>query len=138
MPIMQARIATGRAARFLTQFCKHAAAMGGPRTHRFRMHGRSSGAHGHVEVTAQWTATTGTVVFEPWGRADLEAGTDALVIRLDAADSDALTRMQQIIGNDLDRFGRGRLRIEWHPTDPDPASPHTVPVDPARAQENQL
>jgi hypothetical protein len=138
MPISQAHIATDRAARFLTQFCKHAAAMGSPRAHRFRMPARPAGrhGHGHVEVTAQWAESTGTVVFDPWGRAELEAGPDLLAIRLDAADPDAMARMQQIVGDDLDRFGRGQLRIQWQPADPDTDSAaSTGPVEPERGQQ---
>jgi hypothetical protein len=121
MPLLQAHIATDRAGRYLTQFCKHAAAMGSGRAHRFRMHGGSPAGRSEVRVTAQWTDTTGGVVLDPWGRVDLEAADDRLLILLNAVDDEAAARMQKIIGDDLHRFGR--LAVEWHPVASSPEDP---------------
>jgi hypothetical protein len=84
------------------------------------MHDGAPTGHG-VSVTAQWTDTAGSVVFAHWGRAELEARKDALLIRLDAVDDDAAARMRTIIDNDLERFGRKQLAVEWHPAGPIPA-----------------
>jgi len=115
MPALQADITTDRASRYLAQFCKHAAAMGSGRVHRFRMHGGAPTGRGEVRVTAQWDEHTGTVDFDPWGRAHLEARPNTLLVRLDGADDEALTRMRTIIDNDLNRFGRTPLTVVWHP-----------------------
>ncbi|MQY30471.1 DUF2218 domain-containing protein [Nocardia aurantia] len=128
MPVLHARIATDRSARYLAQFCRHAAAMGDGRAHRFRGHGAAGpvppadepvqavavgggGVTGGARVTAQWDDTTGQVIFDPWGRADLTAGPGVLSIRLDAVDEAAATRLCAVIAADLHRFGR--LSVEW-------------------------
>ncbi|WP_155981352.1 DUF2218 domain-containing protein [Nocardia sp. BMG111209] len=117
MPVLHARIDTGRAARYLVQFCRHAAAMGDGRAHRFRGHGAAESV---PRVTAQWDDATGQVVFDSWGRADLTAGPDALSIRLDAADDDTAGRLCRIIAADLHRFGG--FTVEWVAAEPDSAA----------------
>jgi hypothetical protein len=113
MPVLQARIVTDRPGRYLRQFCKHAAAMGSGRMHRFRRHGDAPAGPGQVRVSAEYSDTAGTVVFAPWGRAELAAGDTGLLIRVDAADDDAAARIRTIIENNLRRFGRGQLAVDW-------------------------
>jgi len=123
MPTAEARIDTDRGGRYLGQLCRHAAAMAGVDGHRGADHGATAdhspapGGHrdtGHVTVDAQWSDTSGVITFAPHGTCTLEAGESALVVRVDAVDDDKLARIQQIIGSDLDRFGRrDGLVVSW-------------------------
>lgn len=117
MPTSQVRIVTARSTRFLAQFCKHAAAMDGPRGHRFRPHGGSPAARGEVTVHAKWSDTDGTVTLTPCGTIVLHASDEALTIRIDASDHTGLQRIQDIVTADLDRFGRQELVVQWCPVD---------------------
>lgn len=122
MSISEARIETEQPSRFLVQFCKHANSMGSPRTrHRFRPHASKSGsghdamARGDLRVRAEWSDTDGTVTFDPWGSCVLHADGNALTIRVEATAADELQRIQDIVANDLDRFGRHSLTVQWQP-----------------------
>ncbi|WP_185981892.1 DUF2218 domain-containing protein [Skermania sp. ID1734] len=115
--ILEAQVQTDRPRRYLTQFCKHAAAMGGSRGHRFRAHSGTAVTRGEIRLDASRTDTTGTVTFDPWGRCDLEADDTALRIRIEADDQAALHRIRDIVDNDIRRFSRDELRLEWHPVD---------------------
>ena len=117
MPIAQARIATERPGRYLAQFCKHAAAMGSPRGHRVRRHGDHPAAHADVQLHAQWSATDGTVSFDPWGRCLLRTESGVLVVRVEAADDQALQRIRDIVTRDLGRFSRHNLTLDWQRVD---------------------
>jgi len=121
MPVTEARVDTDRPSRYLIQFCKHAAAMGGRRAHRFRPHGGAASARGDVTVHAEWSERHGSVVLDPWGRVLLDADDTTLTVRVEAGADDDLHRIQQIISDDLDRFRRHRLVLDWRPvaaTDP--------------------
>ncbi|MCX4091682.1 DUF2218 domain-containing protein [Nocardia sp. alder85J] len=122
MPVLHARIATDRAARYLAQFCRHATAMGDGRGHRIRRHGGAGARPAAVRVT-EFGDTRGVVEFEPWGRAEFTAEPALLSIRLDAADAAAAARLCAVIGDDLRRFGR--LDVEWVA-----AEPESAPGDP--------
>lgn len=117
MPVLQAQIQTDRASRYLVQFCKHAAAMGSG-SHSARMHMRRE-----VHVAAEWSETSGRVTFGPWGEATLTADSNSLLVRIDAADEDGLTRVRDIIGGDFARFSRrDPLVVAWQRLDsPDEA-----------------
>jgi hypothetical protein len=117
MPIAEARITTERPGRYLAQFCKHAAAMGSPRGHRVRLHGGHPAAHRDVALHAEWSATQGTVSFDPWGRCLLHAESDMLVVRVQAADEQALQRVSDIVTRNLDRFSRHNLTLDWQRVD---------------------
>lgn len=111
-------IAIDRPSRYLGQLCRHAAAMGEARGgHRPRNHATGAAlASGEVEVHADCTGTSGVVTIAPWGRFTLEAGSGTLTISVDAADQDALRRIQDIITRDLERFGRrSGLTVTWPP-----------------------
>jgi hypothetical protein len=117
MPIAECRIDTERPGRYLAQFCKHAAAMGSPRGHRLRLHGDHPAAHDHVQLHAEWSATEGTVSFDPWGRCLLRVESDMLFVRVQAADEQALQRISDIVTRDLDRFSRHNLTLDWQRVD---------------------
>lgn len=117
MPIAEARIATERPNRYLAQFCKHAAAMGGSRGRRVRVHPGPLAAHDDLQLHAEWSGTEGTVSFDPWGRCLLRTESDVLVVRVEGADEQALQRIQDILTCDLDRFSRHDLTMNWQRID---------------------
>lgn len=108
-------ITTDRGSRYLVQLCRHAASMASPKGHRLRAHaGRDAPPAGEVQLTADWSDTDGVIRFAPWGRCTLQATANALTVRIDARDEGALSRIQDIITNDLHRFGsRERLIVTW-------------------------
>lgn len=124
MPTAETRIDTERAGRYLAQLCRHAAAMAETGGHAGAGHagaGHAAAAGsggerdgGHVTVSAQWSDARGVITFAPHGHCTIEAGESALVVRVEAVDDDKLARIQQIIGADLDRFGRrDGLVVSW-------------------------
>jgi hypothetical protein len=117
MPIAEARITTERPGRYLAQFCKHAAAMGSARGREVRLHGGPAAAHDSVQLHAEWSAIEGAVSFDPWGRCRLRAESDMLVVRVEAADDQALQRICDIIARDLDRFSHHDLTVDWQRVD---------------------
>jgi hypothetical protein len=113
MPVLEARIETERASRYLVQFCKHAAAMGGG-GHRPRMHPHGA-TRREVRVDAEWSGARGTVTFTPWGRCTLAAGPHTLTLRIEAADEDGLCQIRDVVTRDLERFSRrDPLTVTWH------------------------
>ena len=113
MPILHAQIQTERPSRYLVQFCKHAAAMGGG-GHTPRMHLHATMARREVQVAAEWSDTSGTVTFNPWGQCTLTADADTLTLRIDAADEDGLAQIRDVIDRDLQRFSRrDPLAVTW-------------------------
>lgn len=113
MPTAEAQIETDRPSRYLTQFCKHAAAMAGG--HGPRIHLRAVLGHREVQVHAEWSETHGVVTFGPWGQCTVTATAATLILRVEATDEDNLERIQDIITRDFNRFGRReRLTVDWH------------------------
>jgi len=126
MPILHAEVRTDRAGRYLVQFCKHAAAMGGG-GHTPRVHSHGTPARREVQVTADWSDTAGTVSFAPWGRCTLAAEGDTLTLRIDAADENGLSQIRDVIDRDLQRFSRrDPLAVTWRRPE-DPAAPGGAP-----------
>jgi hypothetical protein len=121
VPIAEARIDTDRPSRYLVQFCKHAAAMGSGRGHQLRAHAEGVSATGSVTVRAEWSDTSGTVTFDPWGTCHLQAGDRALLVRVQATSHDSLARIEEIVTADLARFSRQELSITWHSIGTEPA-----------------
>ncbi|WP_147942933.1 DUF2218 domain-containing protein [Microbispora sp. CSR-4] len=122
MPHLHARIQTERAGRYLAQFCKHAAAMGGG-GHTARLHPHGSAARRDVRVTAEWSDTSGTVTFIPWGECTLTAGAGVLTVRIDAPDEEGLDRIRDVVTRDFERFSRREpLVVTWQRQDPPDAS----------------
>lgn len=116
MPSMEARVPTDRASRYLVQLCRHSEQMS-----RWR-HRPPAGPGGGREAVAvrevQWSETLGVVRFDE-GEWTLCATGDALLLRVDAVDQQALGRLQQGIAARLATIGRrDRLSVSWHPTDP--------------------
>jgi hypothetical protein len=129
MPILQAQIETDRPSRYLVQFCKHAAAMGGAGGHGPRMHLQGILARREVRVTADWTDTAGTVMFTPWGLCTLAADEGILTVRIDAADEDGLAQIRDVVTRDFDRFTqRNPVTVTWQRSD-DPGAAPFQPTD---------
>jgi len=115
MLAVEAQIQTERPNRYLAQFCKHAASMGGGR-HGSRMHLGNALARREVQVHADWSDTHGIVTFTPWGQCTITASADTLTLRAEAADKENLRKIQDIITRDLGRFGqRDGLAVNWQP-----------------------
>lgn len=109
----EAQIDTERPSRYLVQFCKHAAAMGGG-GHGPRVHPGGPLARDDVRVQAEWSDTHGTVTFTPWGHCTLQADADTLTVRIEATDEENLQQIQDIITRDFDRFSRrDPLTVNW-------------------------
>lgn len=89
-----------------------------------------------VTILADWSETTGTITFTPWGRCDLTATTDTLIARIDASDATHLEKIQTIIGNDLERMShRNPLSVNWIRIETDYASDPKEPGQPAAKTE---
>lgn len=142
MPTLQAEIHTERARRYLTQFCKHAAAMGDG-GHTSRVHLHAAMTRRDVQVNADWSDTSGTVTFTPWGRCTLTADDSTLTLRIEADDESGLAQIRDVIDRDLRRFSsRDPLAVSWQQpeipdTDPTPAG-HTVTTPPRRGHPRTL
>jgi hypothetical protein len=110
MPTVQARIPTTRAARYLAQFCDHAAAMSAGN----RPGAAGHGGHGGPDVSVERAGTRAVVAFGTRGRCTFDAGPAALLATIEAADQEALARIRQIVTDDLTRFGRrAALTVTW-------------------------
>jgi hypothetical protein len=132
MPILEARIETERASRYLGQFCKHAAAMGGG-GHSSRMHLHGMMASREVQVAAEWSDVEGTVTFTPWGRCTLAADAHTLTLRIQAADEDGLRQIQDVVARDFERFSRrDPLTLTWHQPEHSDEEPGTGEAKPPR------
>ncbi|MFD2768215.1 DUF2218 domain-containing protein [Micromonospora eburnea] len=117
MPILIAEVRTARARRYLAQFCKHAAAMGRG-SHTPRMHLHTETVRQDVQVAAEWSETSGTITFTPWGQATLTADSTTLTLRIDSADEDGLAQIRDIITRNLERFSRrDPLSVTWQRLD---------------------
>ncbi|MCC3318389.1 DUF2218 domain-containing protein [Nocardia africana] len=110
MPTIRACIPTDRGPWYLQQFCTHAYAMASPRAHRMRLH-RNDIAD--VRLSVETADNDALVQFAPWGTCTLHADAGTLTVRIDAADPPALQRIRDIVTRDLERFGRGSIRIVW-------------------------
>lgn len=112
MTILQAQIETERAGRYLVQFCKHATAMGSG--HISRMHPHGPMARREVRVTAEWSDTSGTVTFAPWGECTLTVEAGTLTIRIDAPDEEGLAQIRDVVTRDFERFSRREpVTVTW-------------------------
>ncbi len=87
----EARVATAMARRYLGQLCKHF-------------------AH---KIPVTHTEAEGRIEF-PAGVCQLEAGSDLLILRAEAADASALERLQEVVDRHLQRFAfRDTPEIRW-------------------------
>lgn len=126
MPSAHAEISTSRASRYLTQLCKHAAAMGS--RHRPGMHGATGmPARRGVDVRAEYSDSHGVLTFTPWGSCTLTATATTLTLRIDAADEQSLHTIQDILTSDLHRMGRrAGLSVSWQPAAPSAGPANTT------------
>lgn len=102
----EVQIETERPSRYLVQFCKHAAAMGGAHGHGPRVHLGGMLARREVQVHVEGSDTHGTVTFTPWGQCTLQANANTLTLRIEATDEENLRRIQDIVTRNFDRFSR--------------------------------
>lgn len=117
MLTIESRVETDQSSRYLVRLCKHAASMGRPHVRGPQVHLGGELSRREVEVRAEWSETHGTITLSPWGRCGIEATTNALVLRIEATDEENLSRIQDIITRDLDRFGGSEhLTVDWHRT----------------------
>lgn len=125
--ILQAELTTEQASRYLVQFCRHAAAMGG-RGHQVRNH-LHGGAEAPMHVTAEWSTTQGVVLFGPSGRCTLAADNDSLRLEIAAADESELSRIREIVTRDFARFShRAPMPLTWSQPD-SPGTAYTIGGD---------
>jgi hypothetical protein len=134
----EATVETSDPARYLAQFCKHAAAMSEHAPAMFRRHAPGALAHagggallrGGVQLSVECSDTSGVVEFTPWGRCTISVDSDSrLLLRVDANDADDLRRIQGVIGGDLERWGRREnLKVAWR--EPDPVSAQSAMAHP--------
>ena len=119
-----AQVRTEKPGRYLAQFCRHASQMGAPLRHRPRSHG---GGGTRPEMRhVEWSETSGSLVLD-WGRCTLQAAPGTLTLRAEAADEENLTRIQDLVTERLETFGRrDHLTVAWSQT-PAPG----IPGDPA-------
>lgn len=72
-------------------------------------------SHFSRRIEASWDGAEGTLPFE-FGTCTLTAAEGALVLRAEAATPDELTRVQDVAGSHLERFGqRNELTVTWEP-----------------------
>ena len=89
----EACVETRDPARYLAQFCKHAAAMSEHAPAMLRRHALGARAHaasgalvrGEVQLSVECSETTGVVEFTPWGKCTISVDGDRLMLRADAA-----------------------------------------------------
>lgn len=86
-----ARVDTDRAGRYLAQLCRHF-------------------AH---KVRAEWDDQRGLADFG-WGTCAMEATDQALLLRAEAPDAQALDRVEHVVADHAERFGaRDGLTVAW-------------------------
>jgi hypothetical protein len=103
---------TDHAKRYLAQLCRHFSNL---RRHESRRGADQALARPDVEAQVEWSDTEGTVRF-PWGRCIMRADSHALTLRTEAEDYDNLQRVQAVVGEHVERFGkRDGLKVNWQP-----------------------
>jgi len=92
MPLSQATVATLDAGRYLKRLCNHF-------------------AH---KLPVELTEDRGVLRFE-FGTCRLHATPEALLMEAEAADAEALERLQSVVVSHLDRFAwkEGQLPVDW-------------------------
>lgn len=121
MPAAEARVETERPSRYLVQLCKHFSSKG--RHLGRRLHGHQGGEGQALremravaeQARVEWSDTEGHVAL-PWGEIVLRATPGVLALRVEAAAEDELSRLQDLAGGHVERFGRrDGLRVNWQP-----------------------
>lgn len=105
----ESRIETTNANRLLAHLCQHATKMG-----EHLRHNHMHRAHARPDVLAvEFSDTHGTLDLS-WGRCVLDADSDILTVRVEAATEERLRGIQGIVTTDLERFGhREKLTVSW-------------------------
>lgn len=118
----EACVKVDRPRRYLEQLCKHANAVdsildSSGMHHRHRAHpGAAEPDDAGVQVSAEWTQDAGVLTFSTWGQCGMHASADVLALRIDADGEASLSRIQDVVTRDLERFGRrDHLHVTWHP-----------------------
>jgi hypothetical protein len=159
MPTAEARIRTDRASRYLAQLCRHLSHLrhlshrpaGPDRTdpdHAGSDHADHAGPDhtspaGAVRQpprirSVDWSDSDGTIDFGV-GQLTLHATPDTLVLHVEAANEQALHRLQHAIADRVEKIGRrDRIAVSWLPpgaSEPDPATTpdQAIPSGPAAA-----
>ena len=69
--------------------------------------------HFSHKTTAEWNAEEGNVTF-PFGTCQLRAEPDALLLRVEAADAEALERGKDVVARHLEKFAaKDGLKVHW-------------------------
>lgn len=85
------RVETAKSSRFLQALCGHFSR----------------------KVPAEYDASRGVVSF-PFGRCELRAEPDALLLRVEANDPASLDRAKEVVGGHLERFGvKEGFQVRW-------------------------
>lgn len=112
MLVAEARISTRRASRYSKQLCRHADQM--RRIRRQPAAGHSAGSAGPEVNHVDYFDAVAAVQFAD-GRLTMQATADTLTLRVEAADDDALRRLQDGVANRLQTIGRrDQLATTWH------------------------
>jgi hypothetical protein len=108
----EAEIRTAQPGRYLVQLCRHAQHLTGRAAH---LHGRARGPRPELRHV-EWSDSEGLLVLG-WGRCVLRATPETLVVRAEAADTDSLRRLQDLVTSRLESFGRREgLAVRWRET----------------------
>lgn len=93
MPTTSALVPTAHASRYLQQLCKH-------------------WAH---KLEVSFTSEHGTVKLPDGAVAIMDAGSEALDVRIEAGDAETLERMKDVVARHLDRFAfrEAPLPFDW-------------------------
>jgi len=113
----EAHVETERPSRYLAQLCRHVDNIyNAERELRHRRHSHATGGGQErpgLPVHVEWSETRGTVTFGE-GKITMQTSPGALTLRAEAADEEALRRIQDLVAGLLGRFGRrDHLTVCW-------------------------
>jgi hypothetical protein len=120
----EASVETERPSRYLGQLCRHfnqkgRHLLGGLRAHLSGDAQPRADLRARIEtirnsrIDVEWSETHGIVSFG-WGQCTMQAGSDTLTLRAQAADEENLLRVQDLVAGHLARFGRrDHLTVNW-------------------------
>ena len=130
MPAAEARVQTERAPRYLVQLCQHVTRIyaKGPvmRHQRHRQRHGDAPQRPEMPPLVECSETQGTISFG-LGTITMQASQGALLLHAEAADSERLQQMQEMLTANLKRFGRrDHIAVDWKR--PEAAASNTDPV----------
>jgi hypothetical protein len=113
----EAHIETERPSRYLAQLCRHVGNISSTdRDLHDRRHSHAAGEgqeRPRLPVHVEWSETRGTVTFGE-SKITMQASPGALTLSAEAADEEALQRIQDLVAGLLGRFGRrDHLKVTW-------------------------